>query len=190
MKKLSLLGVVALFLVSVSLAAAQASPVNVSLAAVNNSGVTASATVAQSGNGIKVDITFKGFAPNSAHAGHIHQGSCQQQGPVKFPLPSVTADANGNGTVSATLTNVTFAEVTNGQYYLNYHVADNPPGDGITCGNIRLAAGGGAPTGAPAAGEGGASMTDNSLNLWLLAGLAAVLSGSVIAYGSLRRKSR
>ncbi len=227
MKKFSLLALFAMILATVSLVSAQTGPVSVTLNAVKGSGVTGTATVAQAGNGTKIDITFKGFAPNSEHAGHIHSGSCENNGPVVFPLDTAKADASGNATVSSTVATAAFSEVSNGKYYLNYHVAATPPGDGIACGNIVLAsapAGGAAttaaattaaaaapattaaattaapaapaattaapaPAAAPAAGQGGVSATDNGLNLVVLGGLAAVLAGSVAAYGALRRKN-
>ena len=193
MKKLSLLAVLVLLLATASVSFAQAAKsTTLQLGAVGGSGVTGSATITDMGSGkIKVDVTFKGYAPNSEHAGHIHSGSCEQNGPVVYPLTSVKADANGNAT-SSTEVAAPFSEVTNGKYYVNFHVALNPPGGGITCGNIAaLAAGGqgGAPAAAPASGFGVVS-SDSGLNLWLLGGLVVVLAGSVAAYSTLRRKTR
>jgi Cu/Zn superoxide dismutase len=192
MKKLSLLTVLVLLLVlaTASVTMAQAKSVTVTMNPVANSGVTATATLTDAGNSTKVSITFKGFAPNSAHAGHIHQGSCENQGPVVYPLTSAKADASGNATIDAEA-DAPFSQVTNGQYYLNYHVGDAPNvGGGIVCGNIKLAAGqGGAAPGAPASGFGGGNGSQDGMTLWLLGGLVALLATSLGAYSLLKRKN-
>lgn len=190
MKKLSLLGVLVLLLATTSLAMAQsAKTVTVNMTGVGGSKVTAVATVTDAGATTKVSITFKGFDPNSAHAGHIHSGSCEQNGPVVYPLTSAKADANGNATIEGEA-DAPFSTVTNGKFYLNYHVADAPtPGGGIVCGNIVLAQGGGTAPGAPASGFGGGENGQDGMNLFLLGTLVALLAVSATGYGLLRRKN-
>lgn len=191
MKKLSLLGVLVLLLATTSLAMAQsAKAVTVNMTGVGGSKVTATATLTDAGASTKVAITFKGFDANSAHAGHIHSGSCEANGPVVYPLTSAKADATGNATIDAEA-DVPLSTLTGGKFYVNYHVGDAPNvGGGIVCGNIVLAQGGGnAPAAAPASGFGGGTSDQDGLNLGLLGGLVALLAASVAGYSVLRRKN-
>ena len=101
----------------------------------------ASGTVALSlANGqLTVKITMLGLAPNSAHAAHIHVGSCTNQGAVVHPLTNVTADGNGNATSSTTVAGVT--SIPSGQWYVNVHGSTNlntqTGFDPIACGSVR-----------------------------------------------------
>ncbi len=186
MKKLSLLGVLVLLLATASLSMAQAAKsTNLTFKASNNSGVTGTGTATEAGAGVKFSLSFKGFPPNSEHAGHVHQGTCEKQGAVVYPLTPAKADAQGNATVEGEA-DAPFSQLTNGNYYVNYHVALTPPGDGVSCANIVLAQGGG--TGVPSAGQGGTVGSTDSLNLWLLGGLALVLFGSTTTYMTIRRR--
>ncbi len=199
MKKLGLVGVVVLMLVSTSFTFAQSVRTTSGVMnAVNSSGVTGTFTITEAGaNDIMVKATFKGFQPNSAHAGHIHMGTCEKQGAVIFLLQAAKADASGNATISWPVNHIGFDEVLGNPFpfYIQYHQADSPPGDAVVCGNITAAtttaaASGGAtslPTGAPASGFGGNS-GEGSLNLYLLGGLVVMLPFSVAIYGVLRRK--
>lgn len=197
MTKLNLIAVLVLMFASVSFTFAQsARTASGPMSALNNSGVTGSFTITEvvPTNDITVQVTFKGFQPNSAHAGHIHSGSCEKQGGVVFPLPTAKADASGNATISWPVSHITFEEILRDPYYVNFHQSDNPPGDGIVCGNITgasiadtTAVTPNAPTGAPAAGFGNNS-GDGNLNLYLLGGLVIVLIGSFAAYRTLRRQ--
>ncbi len=197
MKKLSFIGIVALILASLSLVSAQsARTASGKMNALNNSGVTGSFTITEviATNDIMVQATFKGFQPNTAHAGHIHSGSCEKQGGIIFPLPTAKADANGNATISWPVSHITFDEILRDLYYVNFHTSDNPPGDGIVCGNITGASTAvagdvttNAPTGVPAAGFGDNS-GEGSLSLYLVSGLVVVLTSSIAAYIILGRQ--
>jgi hypothetical protein len=102
------------------------------LAATLNSGVTGSATLAQSGETTSVTVTLGGMAPNSAHVGHIHRGSCS--GAIIFPLGVITADASGQGSVTATVN----ASIDAPSWWIQFHTGDNPPGPPIACGPVTL----------------------------------------------------
>jgi CHRD domain len=102
------------------------------LAASLNSGVTGTATLAQSGETTNVTVTLSGMAANSAHAGHIHRGSCS--GAIIFPLGVVTADASGQGSVTATVN----ASIDAASWWIQFHTSDNPPGPPIACGPVAL----------------------------------------------------
>ncbi|MGA2928410.1 MAG: CHRD domain-containing protein [Solirubrobacteraceae bacterium] len=73
---------------------------------------------------LTVDVSARGFVPGSVHAAHIHQGSCQQQGPVIYMLPDFVADASGDIHVTRTVTGVTSPPPASG-WYLNIHLGDS-----------------------------------------------------------------
>ena len=106
---------------------------DVPLAAAGGSGVTGTAGIDDYGSTSTVRIELVGMIPNSSHAGHIHQGSCAQQGAIVRGLPVVTAAADGRG--SATSVDVPNTFLT-GAFYIQYHVAADPPGDPLACGDL------------------------------------------------------
>jgi hypothetical protein len=109
-------------------------PVEFAMAAVNGNNVTGTVTVQdQDGPGSTVTVRLQGLPPGSAHAGHVHVGSCAAQGAIRIGLNPITADAQGTG--AATTTGVSDDLLTAG-FYVQYHVALSPPGDPISCGNI------------------------------------------------------
>jgi|AAFX01.2.fsa_nt_gi hypothetical protein len=109
-------------------------PVEFAMAAVNGNGVTGTVTIQdQEGPGATVTVRLQGLAPGSAHAGHVHVGSCAAQGAIRTGLEPITADAQGSGT--ATTTGVPDELLVAG-FYVQYHVALTPPGDPISCGNV------------------------------------------------------
>lgn len=105
----------------------------VSLMAMNNSGVTGEATLTAQGEQTQVMLRVTGAPPNGMHPAHIHQGTCENQGPVAAPLQSVTADASGTGTSTSTVS-VPLATVMNGQHYVQVHAANG--GQPVACGNV------------------------------------------------------
>jgi hypothetical protein len=105
----------------------------VSMMAMNNSGVTGEATFTAQGEQTQVMLRVTGAPPNSTHPAHIHQGTCENQGPVVAPLQSVTVDASGTGTSTSTVS-VPLATVMNGQHYVQAHAANG--GQPVACGNI------------------------------------------------------
>ncbi|MBU3061490.1 CHRD domain-containing protein [Nocardia sp. NEAU-G5] len=102
-----------------------AGPVTVKMSAPPTKGVTPAGTVALAYDAAKhslhVDLTATGLPANSAHAVHIHKGTCAAQGDVVYPLPDLQADASGKGTVSTTVQNVTTAPPATG-WYVNVHM--------------------------------------------------------------------
>lgn len=111
-----------------------AQPYPVTLSSFGGSAVNGTAVIEDnSGPTSTVRIELAGMAPQSAHVGHVHRGSCAQQGAILFGLEVVTAGADGRGT--ATTAQVPDNLLT-GEYYIQYHVSVNPPGDPIACGDI------------------------------------------------------
>jgi hypothetical protein len=145
MKKLSVLGILLLLMATASLALAQTSqPLSLQMQAIEGSKVTGTATITPDGAGIKVSVKLSGFPANSDHAGHIHQGKCEAQGPVVYPLTTIKADASGAGSADTSLPTVSLASLTGSTtYYVQYHEAATPPGKQVSCANIVLAAAGG-----------------------------------------------
>jgi hypothetical protein len=73
---------------------------------------------------LSVTVTAYGLAPG-AHAAHIHLGSCQAQGAVKYMLMDFQADASGNiVNETRTVRPVASAPPTTG-WYLNLHLGDS-----------------------------------------------------------------
>lgn len=69
---------------------------------------------------LSVTVTAYGLNPGP-HAAHIHLGSCQNQGPVNYPLADFTADARGDiVNQTRTVTGVPSISTTGG-WYLNLH---------------------------------------------------------------------
>jgi len=108
-----------------------------------NQAASGNAELSVAGDKLTVKVTLSGLAPNSTHIAHIHEGSCEAQGAVKYPLTSIVADASGKGTSTTTVEQVT-AVPANG-WYVNVHLgapdtekSAQTGGDGIACGNVVL----------------------------------------------------
>jgi len=109
-------------------------PREFTLTALGGSNVTGIATIEDlSGPTSSVRVELSGMAPNSAHVGHVHKGSCTQQGAIYHGLEVVSAGSNGTGSVVTT--QVPDSLLTYG-YYIQYHVAVAPPGAPIACGDL------------------------------------------------------
>jgi hypothetical protein len=92
---------------------------------------------------LTVTTTVSGLVPNSTHIAHIHEGSCEAQGKVLYPLNPVVADANGKGTSTTTIDQIT--SIPNSGWYVTVHfggtadeLSTQTGSDPIACGNIVL----------------------------------------------------
>lgn len=75
---------------------------------------------------LTITVNASGLAPGSAHAAHIHVGTCRSQGPVnmKFMFADLKADPHGRiVNQSRVITGVT-APPPAGKSYLNIHLGD------------------------------------------------------------------
>ena len=73
---------------------------------------------------LSVTVDASGLTPGM-HAAHIHQGSCQAQGPVLYMLMDFQADQNGK-VVDQTRTVSNVAQMpADGTWYLNLHLGDS-----------------------------------------------------------------
>lgn len=180
MRKLYLLLIASLMVV---LAVPAFADESIQMAATGGSGITGTAKVTALGNNqIRVEVTLNGLPANDQRAGHIHKGTCANQGGVVYPLNPLMVNAQGVGTSNTTVT-LDKEPITAGGYYINFHQALNPPGPGVSCGNITKAynaqtTAAGQPTNLPRTGD------------QLLLGGAAVAAVALIAAGYvLRRRS-
>jgi hypothetical protein len=70
---------------------------------------------------LSVAATASGLAPSSSHAIHIHLGSCDSQGAVKYPLNDLVASPDGKAEASTVIQNVDAAPPASG-WYINVHL--------------------------------------------------------------------
>lgn len=102
--------------------------------------VSGTAQLSLSGTTLTVKLTLSGLEPNSAHAAHIHAGSCESQGAVVYPLTPVMADASGSATVTTTINNV--SSIPGSGWYVNVHhstaLSTQTGFDPIACGNVAV----------------------------------------------------
>jgi len=93
-----------------------------------------------------VDVTASGLVAGSAHAVHIHLGSCDSQGAVKYPLNDLVALPAGTAEATTVIQNVDQAPPASG-WYINVQASDRPARSNkmgkptvyfqpIICGNI------------------------------------------------------
>lgn len=73
---------------------------------------------------LTVDATASGLAPGSAHAAHIHLGTCTAQGAVKYPLHDLVASSTGTAQTTTVVQNVDQSPPASG-WYLNVHLGSS-----------------------------------------------------------------
>lgn len=193
MKKLSVLFLALLLAVTTTAAFAQtAAETRVTMNAVGGSNVKGQAVITDlgAGRGVRIVVTLTGYQPNQKSAGHIHNTTCTPGGGVAFPLTTITADAQGNGRAESTVATLEYARLLQGPYYVQYHVAEAPPGPQVSCGDVvRTAAapaqGGG--TSLPATGVGGGTDAPNGFP-WALVALTLVLGVAGAGYTVVARR--
>jgi hypothetical protein len=100
--------------------------------------VSGTAQLGLSGQTLTVTLTVSGLEPNSSHAAHIHLGSCESQGDVKYALKTVKADASGKATVTTEIPNV--ASIPGSGWYVNVHhstaLSTQTGFDPVACGDV------------------------------------------------------
>jgi Cu/Zn superoxide dismutase len=117
----------------------------------NGSHTTGSATLTKSGGGVRVELSLSGLPKaDTMYLAHIHPGTCaegeegeeQEEGhehaghgsaaaeEIEWPLSEVKADAQGHGSSTTTLEDVSMEKVYTGELnHINVHAAGsgNPP---------------------------------------------------------------
>ncbi len=118
-----------------SLAGAQATATTVTLAPLNNSGISGSATLTDLGGGrTRVVVNVTGSPAGANHPAHIHDGSCPTPGAVRYPLQNIQ-----NGT-STTEVNASLADLMRGTFAVNLHRSAQEASVYVACGNVQQAA--------------------------------------------------
>jgi hypothetical protein len=70
---------------------------------------------------LSVAATTSGLIPGSAHAIHVHLGTCDSQGPVKYPLNDLVASSTGTADSTTVIQDVDQAPPASG-WYINVHL--------------------------------------------------------------------
>lgn len=70
---------------------------------------------------LSVTTTATGLPAGTAHAQHVHLGTCDSQGAVKYPLDDLVASATGAAEVTTVIQNVDQAPPATG-WYVNVHL--------------------------------------------------------------------
>jgi hypothetical protein len=122
---------------SVAPAAAQdeaGESVLVTLAELDGSGVSGTATLTASG--AQTGVTVQVAGASGVHPAHIHPGTCEAHDPTPaFPLTSVDASGASNSTIGAAL-----ADLLTGGYVVDLHLSALELGTYVACGPIVAAA--------------------------------------------------
>jgi len=166
--------------------AAQDDPVEVTLDALNDSGVSGTAMLTANGDETDVSISVEGATGD--HPIHIHQGTCDDLNPnPEYVLTDIDADGASDTSVPVAL-----SDLLDGEFAINGHESVDNVENYIACGNIVAAAGGDdtpAPTATAETGTGGVTTTastgsgstvagSQSLLVMMLFGLALSLAAA------------
>jgi hypothetical protein len=88
------------------------------LSPINNSAITGTVLLADYNMGSTlVVMNVTGAEANFSYPAHIHEGSCGSHGDVTVPLE----DVSGARGLSVTMTDVAYADIATGDYYVNVH---------------------------------------------------------------------
>ena len=120
------------------------------------SGVSGSATITEEGEGVRVELSVEGLPKEGIeHINHFHAGgTCADDragdpAPATIPLETIVANADGTGSASTTLRDVTLSQLFDPEKrrYVALH-AETEEGQGvppvISCADVVEAAGAGA----------------------------------------------
>lgn len=105
----------------------------VKLSEQNNSGESGTATLSEKNGKVKVVLQLTGTPQDVNQPAHIHVGSCQDLGIVKY---SLTSAVNG---LSETVLDITLEELRNQQPLgINVHKSETEHKVYVSCGNLTL----------------------------------------------------
>lgn len=104
-----------------------------------NQSVSGNAQLNVNNDQLTVLITLKGLVPNSKHMAHVHAGSCASQGPIKYDLKTIVANATGEATSTTVIPKV--KAVPRNGWYVNIHLGSSDmksqaSNDPFACGDI------------------------------------------------------
>jgi Cu/Zn superoxide dismutase len=139
-----------------SAVALQADTMELQLTPSRDSGVSGTATITEEGQGVRVDLSMKGLPKEGIkHINHFHAGgTCTDDragnpAPATIPLETIVANADGTGSATTTLEDVTLSQLfdPNKKRYIAFH-SRTEEGQGvppvISCADVVEAAGAGA----------------------------------------------
>ncbi len=105
----------------------------VPLASENKSNEAGSATITKTGDKVKVAITLTGAPKGASQPAHIHLGSCDKPGAIKYPLPDIMNGA------SETTVNVSYEQLMSElPLSINVHKSAKEIKTYVACGNITV----------------------------------------------------
>lgn len=134
----------------------------ISLAPINNSGVSGTATFIDAAGGVEVGIDVRGLPePGAMYLAHLHRGSCAddpagstkdhahdhhgnvdaQAGEIEHPLTPIVSNSESSGSSTTVIKSATVVDLFSGEeFYINVH--EESPGskglpDSIACGDHR-----------------------------------------------------
>ena len=111
--------------------AAMKHPIQVKLNPQPGSTEAGTATLLDGAKGLIVRLRVAGGPEGTPQPAHIHTGTCDNLGGVKYPLKSVT-----NGTSETVIPDVTLATFSKGQWAINVHKSTSDLKTYVACGNI------------------------------------------------------
>lgn len=107
----------------------------VSFVPLNNSGVTGQAVLTPRERQTQVMVRLMNL-PAGAHAGHIHNGTCENIGSVVVPLQEIAPGSDGTGTMTTTVAYATMV-LMHDPHVIAYHKdGGEQHGPTIVCGAI------------------------------------------------------
>lgn len=110
--------------------AADATRLELEFTELNDSGVSGTATLYEAGDQTIVEIDLDGTGDD--HPTHIHEGTCD----TIVPTAAWNLNNTGADGTSTTLIDVSFAELLNGEYVVDLHLAPDQLGLLIACADI------------------------------------------------------
>ncbi|HET7478001.1 MAG TPA: CHRD domain-containing protein [Rubrobacteraceae bacterium] len=168
---------------------AQGSSQTLQLTPSHNSGVSGTATLTETGNGVEVKLDMQGLPKEGVkHLAHIHEGAtCADDragngGGVKFPLKDVVAQ--GGAGSSTTNLDTSFDELFDGTpRYINVHAEQTDPKavpPGVACADLKMTSADGSSSVPETGGT-------SPLTLLMAAGAALVALGAAAGFIARRR---
>ncbi len=101
------------------------------LSSQNSSGQNGIATLEASKNQTVIKIKVLGYAPGIPQPAHVHSGTCEKPGEIKYPL----ADILDGG--SKTVLDVSINKLDKSDLVLNVHKSDEEINTYVSCGQIK-----------------------------------------------------
>ena len=117
---------------SLSPAFAATTGITIPMKALNNSGENGTATLTDTTDGVKVEVSLKN-APATAQPTHIHIGTC---GHIKA-APEYALVNTVNGTSTSVVKGVSLDDLLKGHYAINVHKSADDLGTYVSCGDIK-----------------------------------------------------